>query len=385
MIKKLLNLISSSVLAITLVLLVMLFSLAGAILPQQGKLSVQDIAAWQEDHSALTSIFEPIGLFHVFHSWPFIITILALSVNTLTCTILCFRKEGGFSALKGPNRIRLTGFLLLHISLILLFTGGFLSATVKLDGFIVLTEGQSFKEQHEGYLWLVEGPLRRERHEEFVVKLKDVNITYERKKYQTDVTCNLEILLNDNKVTDGIVKVNKPFTYKGLSFTQDKTGFSPHLMISDNENGREMVNSFVALKTFQTADGRDYRDFLPLPFLENTVVITLYPDFAVNNDRVVKTSEEPDNPLLIVQVEDETGNIVEQKRLPLGKSISLGKYSLHFDDLRQWSSFRIVDDPGYPVVCVAFGMALVALLLRYVPDIAKWLAADSSIAKAADS
>jgi hypothetical protein len=114
-----LRFLSSSKLALVLVLVVILFSIAGAVMPQEGIMEAKDIVAWQQEHPVLTRALEPAGFFHVFHSWPFLITIVVLGINTLTCTVLHFVKDGGLSALKGPRGIEKSGFFLLHISLIL--------------------------------------------------------------------------------------------------------------------------------------------------------------------------------------------------------------------------------------------------------------------------
>ncbi|MHC4694652.1 MAG: cytochrome c biogenesis protein ResB, partial [Planctomycetota bacterium] len=286
--------------------------------------------------------------------------------------------------LKGPRGMEKAGFFLLHISLIMLFAGGFWSAATKLDGYIVLTEGQRFAERHDSYVRLVEGPLRRERHKKFVVALKRVETKYEKQLYQTDVTSNLEILSGGKRAANGAVKFNKPFIFKGLSFTQAETGFSPRLVISEKESGKVLLDSFVALKTFRKAEEREYRDFLPLPFLKNRTIITLYPSYRMENGSATKTSEEPDKPLLLVEEEDESGEVVSQKYLHLKGEIALGKYSLGFTDLRHWSSFRVVEDPGYFVVYVSLWLGTGALLLRYFPDILRWFRAKPSGLRAPD-
>jgi cytochrome c biogenesis protein ResB len=369
----LLKALSSSKLAIALVLLLILFSLAGAVLPQEGSLESAAIQAWQEAHPAVTALFEPVGLFRVFHSWPFFLTILILGVNTLTCTILHFLGKGGFSSLKGPEALRTVGFLFVHLSLLTLFTGGFLSAAASMDGYIVLTEGQRFNEEHNGYLRIVEGPLRAESHEGFALQLKEVRIRYEKKRFPVDVTSRFDILADGKTVTgEGFVRVNEPLSYRGISFTQDKTGFSPHLAIRDASNGRLLVDSFVALKTFGGAVEREYKDFLPLPFLKERIVVTLYPSFRMENGERIKDGEVPDNPLLILETEDEKGNVTERKYLTQGERISLGDHGFQFKDLRQWSSFRVSRDPGYPLVWFSLWVGVGALFLRYIPDLRKW-------------
>jgi hypothetical protein len=362
----LLSAISSSRLALVLVLLVILFSLSGAVLPQEGAMDRAEIELWQKAHPRVTAIFEPVGLFRVFHSWPFLVTILVLAVNTLTCTVLRFFTVGR------------VGFVLLHLSLVLLFAGGGLSAAAKLDGYIVLTEGQSFTERHDQYLRLVEGPLRRESHSEFVVVLNSVTTEYKGNRYPIYSATNLDILRNNKTVAHETIEINKPFTYNGVSFTQDETGFSPRLTIRDSNSGRLLLDSFVALKTFRTEQGAQYRDFLPLPFFTNRVVVTLYPSYSHEDGRLVKTAEEPDNPLILIEQEDESGRVVSRTELPAGERAAVADYTFVFADLRRWASFSVVEDPGYLVVCVSLWLGLGALLLRYIPDLRRLLGTEPS-------
>jgi hypothetical protein len=361
--------------------LLILFALAGAVLPQQGMLEPDQITQWQKANPILTTLLGLLGFFNVFHSWPFLINILLLALNTLTCTILRFLKEGGILGLKGQGAAERIGSFVLHVSLILLLVGGFCSAGLKLDGAIVLTEGQSFREQHNGYLRIVEGPLRSESHKEFIVVLKDILIEYKMKKYPVDIALNLEFFQQGRKLTEATVRVNEPFTFRDLAITHDETGFSPRLIIRDKDSNNVLVNSFIALKTFRTKTGKEYRDFLPLTFLENKVIITLYPSYIENEGRLEKDGEQPEDPMLLIEVEDKTGQIISQVQLLKGSKIELGEYVFEFVDLRRWASFRIVEDPGYLIVCLSLWLGFFALILRYSPELYKWLRIPSSVAE----
>jgi hypothetical protein len=59
----------------------------------------------------------------------------------------------------------------------------------------------------------------------------------------------------------------------------------------------------------------------------------------------------------------------------MGSSMSLGKYTIGFTGLRRWSSFKVVEDPGYNLVWIALWLGAAALILRYVPDIKEWFGA----------
>ncbi len=367
----LLNTLSSPRLALVLVLLVIVFSLAGAILPQHGGMDSADIAAWQKAHPVITSTFKPIGAFNVFRSWPFLVIILLLAINTLTCTIFQFKAEGRFYGHSNISPIAKLGFLLLHLSIIAILICGFYTAATGLDGRVILTEGQSFTEEHDSYQRLVEGPLRGEQHRGFTAKLKKVQTQYQ-KQHLLDITSEIEIYSGRNKITDGIIKVNYPFIYDGISFTYDDNGFAPRLLIQNKNTGRVIVDSFVALKTFRQGTEIEYRDFLPLPFFEHQTIVTVYPSFTRNNGKLEQTGQQPDNPLVLVETTDDFGQVLSLIEVPLGEKKTLGEYDFTFKDLRRWASFRIVEDRGYLFVCISLWSGVASLFLRYIPDMLKW-------------
>ena len=133
----------------------------------------------------------------------------------------------------------------MHFSIVSILVCGFYTAGFGLDGKIVLTEGQSFVEEHGNYQRLSEGPLRTKRHQGFAVKLTKVQTQYE-KQHLIDMSSDIEIYTSGNKVTDGVIKINYPFTYNGISFTYDDDGYSPQIMIQDKNTGKVLVNSFIA-------------------------------------------------------------------------------------------------------------------------------------------
>lgn len=371
---RLITIISAGKLSLVLVGLLILFSICGALLPQEGLWTQENIENWQLTHPLATKIFQPLGLFHVFHSITFLICIILLSINTLTCTLLYIKKKGGLSWLKRPEALKNTGFIALHLSLLLLFAGGFWSSSTRMDGYIVLTEGQTFTETHENYLKLLEGPLRQENHQGFSVSLKKVKIKYQKNRYPLEIISELKFQGKNNQIVEGAVQVNKPYEFQGLHFTQDKTGFSPRLIIQKTSNGELMVNSYIALQTFSSQNGKEYRDYLPLPFFDSRVMLSLYPSFLKQENEYIKTGEEPDNPILLLETENEEEKKFEfQGAISLGEKIEIGDYSIEFTDLRYWSAFRVVEDHGYILIQIALWFGMAALLFRYIPDLFKWL------------
>lgn len=369
---KLLIVSSSSRLALVLVVVLILFSVIGVALPQEGGVSKEDIQYWQSAHEKLASVLEPAGFFKVFQSYPFIITIVLLGINTATCTIRRFFVEGGIESLKGPRGMERAGFYLLHLSIILILIGGFLSSSLKLSGVILLIEGQNFYGRPENYLQFAQGPLRPNTRWDFVTRLKAVTLGYEEKVFLVDVASDLEVLENNKKTAEGRARINHPFSYKGITFSQDDTGFAPLVTIKNKKTGQIMVRSFVAFRTFQTFDGREYRDYLRLPFMEGRIIMTLLPSYKKVNDWMVKDGDLIKDPAMLVELWDKDDALISSGSVTAGKDLALEDLSFSFSTIRNWSSFRVDNDPGYPVVWLALMLGFIALILRYWGEMKRW-------------
>ena len=364
---RIVSTLGSSRVALLLVAVVILFCFVGVLLPQEGQFSPAEIEQWQRAHPLVTSLSSSLGLFRVFHSIFFLATVFLLAVNTLTCTVIRIIRlihDLGISAFTGITGLRHVGFLVLHTSLILLFTGGTISAAFSLDGFIILTEGQKFQEQHYGYIRLVEGLFRKAEHKNFTILLNKAWEKYQ-DGYLLKRGARVTIMDGSGNTTKAEVQINKPLIYEKMSITLDGVGFSPKIVIKDRNNYKELVNSYVALKMFDYGDNRSHSDFLPLPFLEERnqrITITLFPVSGTDDN----------TPLLSVDLEDKNRVENQHADIAINGSTQLGEYFFEFSDLRQWASFRIMDDPGYDLVWIALWLGTFGIILRYIPDLKKW-------------
>jgi len=363
------DIIGSSRLALLLVAVVILMCIAGAMLPQEGMYAAADIKLWQQKHPIATALAQPLGLFRTFHSLLFLCIVFLLGVNTFTCTVCRMVRIfniHGFNAFAGSNALRHIGFLILHLSLIILFIGGALSSGTGMDGFIVLTEGQVFKEEHDSYLRLVEGPFRKEYHHGIEFRLDQVLVQYEN-DYPVAMASLVEI--NDNGLpVKAEIKINDPLTHHGLYFTMIKRGYSPRISIIDKKTGQRIVDSFVALKTFGYGPETRYKDFLPLPFFfkrGQQVFFTVYPPSSTVDSTA----------LLLVDIRTKESEDFLHAEVPLHGSTELSDYIISFNELRQWASFRVMHDYGYGVVLIALWIGLAGIILRYIPDLKTWFTA----------
>jgi hypothetical protein len=202
--------------------------------------------------------------------------------------------------------------------------------------------------------------------------MNEVKTKYEHGLHLTDVTSSLDIFEHHEKVAQANIKINHPFTYKSLAFTHKNMGFSPKIEVKEKKSGKVLLNSFVMLSTFVNDETTEYRDFLPFEFLKNRTIITVYPDHEMKDGQPVKSSEEPGDPLIRIEIKGDNDKIISTEYLALGENVAIGEHILKFNDLRRWVEFQVVEDPGYLTVCLSLWLGLAALLLRYIPDLQKW-------------
>ena len=366
---KIFRVLGSAKLAIALIFLVALFSLFGVIIPQENVTDIQKFQLWQQQNPVITKIAEPLGLFTVFTSWIFILILIALAINTLTCTVLKYFAIGGYAEFKSPGRFQKTAFLLLHISIIILIAAGAWSAVARFDAQAVLTKGQVFKGTPREFVRFSKGPLADEYVQDFSAKLEDVQTEFHGERL-LDITSSM-VFSKDEQPVKADIKVNRPFNFQGVEFTQDKTGYSILLDVRDLKKRRQF-KALVVLKTFDEEGPRVYSNYLKREFMKDEVMITLLPGHTEKDGEIIKTSEQPESPILFMEKKYHDKDAAQEGYLPLEDKLVLGDYEFEFLGLRKWASFRISQDPGYLTVCIALWLGLAALILRYAPDFLNW-------------
>ena len=360
-------------LALCLVVILILLTVLGAVVPQENRFQPVQMHRWRAEHAVLTAVLDPLGGFRIFYSWPFIAVTSLLAANTLTCTLRHLRKEYWGTPMTADRHVARAGFLLLHMSLVVLLAGGFWSAATKMDGLVILTEGQEFVERHENYLSIIEGPLRRERHSGRQATLEKIDVRYAvEKRYPTDVSAHVEFQGDGADPRSAEIKFNRPITDGGLAYTLRDDGFSPRLVVVAGTNGPVVSDSFVALQRSGRGRGVEHRDFIPESVCGRRITMTLYPSHRFQDGKPVKTGEAPETPLLVLESEDSADGSVKRFYLQAEQRVTVGNHTFLFAGLRRWAALRVTEDRGYPVVCAALWVGLVGLLLRYLPDMKVW-------------
>lgn len=365
--RKFVKFLAGARLAVFLVTAIILWCVLGTAVPQEGRATTDALDAWKSARPAISMALELLGTFHAFRSPAFFALLALLFINIAACTVLHL----GDSKSRRKTPIERTGFILVHISLLGLIAGGLLTVGGKWDGTVLLIEGQAFDSEAGAYLKVGHQMFTNQPPPSLKLKLIKTEITYAQTNYMVTKKSQIELTDPNGQTAMAWTEVNRPYSRRDLFITQDETGYAPGITIRHGKEGHVVMDSFLGLQ-FQRGEtvGR-HRDVIPSGIGLPELVFTLFPNYKLEDGKPVWSGEAPANPLL--HIVNMTGND-QEVFIPLGTSGSLGEMHVTFKELRRWSQFRVMQDPGYPVIAWSLWLGLAAMLLRYGPGLVRWFA-----------
>jgi cytochrome c biogenesis protein len=252
------------------------------------------------------------------------------------------------------------GSVLFHFSFLVLLVGVVFVQLTRYVGTMVITEGQTVTERREDYVRTGSAPLLGAAHLGFQVRLEGFSPTYHQGTIGTDYAADLAVLEGGREVKRQRVRVNQPLTYRGRRFLLEKYGFAPLLVLTGAEE-RQLFEGYVNLAVLTPGS----EDFFAIPGTSIALWARFYPDMVMVAGHPSSRSLVPANPVLYLKVTEE-GQEVFQGPLPLKGSVPLRDRTLTFADLRYWTQYQVVRDPGKEVIFGGFGLGLLGLALRYL-------------------
>ena len=348
--------LSSRKLAVSLVAILILLSILGTIIPQESLYPRDDFQKWQTEHPLLSGLAISLGLTNLYTSSGYIAILVMLFLSVSVCI---YRRAFGLFRNK-EKRIRYGhwGSVIFHFSFLIILAGAIVSTWTRFEGMIILTEGQPFKGYPDEYIAVQRKPL-------FVPDPLDFQLMLQKFKpfYGTQPRYVSEVLIEDrgNKTYETVRNFHALF-HKGYTFYQKGHGFSPSFILKDYW-GRVIFQAFVSFKSHLQGEEVRYEDYFRIPGTGLEVEGRLYPDMIINGGKIKTKSALPDNPVIDIKIKEQ-GKEVYRGVIKLGQDINLDRFSLSFNDLRYWSGFRVVKDPGIPVIYLGFGTGIFGLLVR---------------------
>ncbi len=410
--KKLTTFFKSRKLAVSLIFLIIVFSIIGIHVPQKSQLKPEVYGVWKTNHPEQAEFFEFIGFTNMFSSYIFLGLALLLFINTLFCTISMFssayRKLGAASQFQDKNyisglennikittrmenehvfstikdilkdsrynvmqkdnhilaeksRIGIFGIPVFHICIIFIMLSAVYGSAGRMEGDMRLIEGQTLNEDNGNYMFIDEGPFFNEKHEKFDISLEKFYANYvDPSGIPRGAGGRLAIMENGKNVKTDIVYSNKLMTYKGYTFLGNVYGMAP-LLILTNPDGTVYSGSYITASDLDNS-GRYVASFdMGDTGLEGRLMV--YMTANITSSKIIG-SEVEQTPILFLKLFD-NGNEIYDGTLRLNDTIKINDKYLGFYDVKYWSNFYVVKDDGTILVYAGIGLITLSLIISF--------------------
>jgi cytochrome c biogenesis protein len=265
------------------------------------------------------------------------------------------------------------GAYAVHVALLTIFVGGFLTAQYGHTGQMALAPGETSSEMSETFFKL-DQPIKQTVSLPFEVECTDIQQKLIDKNGSTEGMNTLDWLtrvkLNDPSrgTTEALVQLNKPYDYRGYrffqaSFVPDGKARSIRLRVTPEADGAQSEEiTIMRDQTATLADGTHvkFADF--------------YSDFALEGGQADSKSPDYNNPAAALMISKTSGEAARGYAFPaaaassgpvVGRAIAGYKFELvDFEKVGAAHILSIQKDPGTNVVY--FGFVLLAATLGAV-------------------
>lgn len=406
------NFFSSRKVATSLFLLFFILVILGVQIPQENYASTDEVQSWLLEHPLIAEYVVEFGLTRIYSGVVFITTVLLLCASTIFCSYrrirtylenknanktlppflleneLTFSIQGQtagqfISCIKDfffgkkyqvreyqyntiiveRGKIGFWGSIFFHLSFVVIVVGALVSIWTRFEGVVLLTEGQTFTGKLEEYTKITRYPvLAKPEFDFFINYRKYVPSTQPEIRSSVDELQFIDPLLDFNTVRP--VRAFHAISHRGFTFYQQDHGYSPRFIVED-KNGKKLFDALVALRTSKENEQPFFDDFFVVPIIDLKIHAVLYPDAIEQEGEIVPSSSKPLNPIVNITNFREK-KMIGKKNIKLGDKAEISDFQVNFDELRYWSSFRVVRDSGIPVLYAGFFVGIIGFIIRMI-------------------
>ena len=251
--------------------------------------------------------------------------------------------DDGESVAMYADRFRLSrlGTFLTHLSLVMILVGAIMGTLFgwKDDQFIVA----------EGTTQTV--PLAKN----ISVKLDQFEDEWYPSGAPKDYSSQLVIYDNGKEVKTGTTRVNSPLVYKGIAFNQSFYGQVAVLQVKD-AGGNEIMNQSVPLAWTSTSGNR------PIGFVD--VPNTDYKAYIVGPEPGTYDQAVPLGGVRL-ELYGKEGNLVDIKDLQRNQDVQSNGLTFRFLREGRFTGLKVVKDPGVNIVWIASALMVIGLVMVF--------------------
>lgn len=289
----------------------------------------------------LDTVFDGLDLIH---SVPMYLLAALFAVNLTLCTV--GRLRWAMEKSDGKLKVAAWGSPILHVGLIVIMAGSFLSWLVGRETYYEIPVGETA--QVAGASGTIDMTI-----DDFRVDYYEDDVSA--RQYTTDMT----LTKRDGASKKAQAFVNGGVRFDGVSIIQQAYGWNSKVTLSTSKASR-------------TIDVKD-EEWIPMSADENgkRLGLTFYPDYREDDKSMAKKSLKDDNPRLLWVV-TEFGKPVAMDVLKVGEEATVGEgVRVKFDGYAYYTGLQAKYDPGVRVIFAGFLLFLVGLTIRYGSMVAR--------------
>jgi cytochrome c biogenesis protein len=356
----------------------------------------------------LNSLIELLDLVDMYHSWWFRLLLVLLTINLIVCSLrrlpktlkllqagkkvlspvrlekmhsharvklslplsearsqvatylgrkfsACFWQEqdGTWLAVAEKGRLGRFGVYFVHLSVLTVFVGALIGSVFGFRGFVTIPEKEAVEQvilRGTGVLM----PL------DFEIRCDKFNVDFYETGAPKEFRSDVSILEGGRVVRQAAIRVNEPFTYKGITFFQSTYGSEPSGIV-------------LRLRDLKTGESRrlevPFRQAVGVPGTKDRLVVMDYAENISNFGpaffvAMARENQEPASAWIIAKQVDFHGNRIDD----LGIAVESYKDSFY-------TGLQVKKDPGVWVIYFGFTLMLLSMIVTlYTSHRRVWLA-----------
>jgi len=370
--------------AIILLGIVAGLSIVATLLPQKA-LQPEKASAYLQAHQTLGPVWDQLGLFSVYESWPLLLAAGLMYISLGNCVLTRGRALYRRWRRKLPRNhqfIGEAGSLVFHLSFFVLLGGILYGKAFGFTAFVNVVEGQSVIEARPSYDQVEEGLFfGADQHKGYEVRVDSFNASYYANGKPKEFVSHVEVFDAGRKVTEKDIRVNDYLDYRGVKFYQASYGWAPVIEVTDPQ-GKKLFDSPINF----FGDPQLQNGILKVPAVgppgqQLGAVMFFAPDLQQGASGSTAGTADPNNPALLFRffkgdlqsTRTQNVNELDTSRMSpfwtggvlMGQTATLpGGYRVTFPQLLRYTGLQATDDPGVPVIWVSFALMLGGLMVR---------------------
>ncbi|MBI5360954.1 MAG: cytochrome c biogenesis protein ResB [Planctomycetes bacterium] len=285
--------------------------------------------------------------------WFFIVLVAALYIVLTFCTVDRIWRQVR-SKYNSPSW---WGSIIFHASFYVIVTGACISIGGRKTGLELFTESETVIFSENNYLLHDRPP--------FAVKLNRFLPVFEN-DMPVDYACDFSVYYDTAEgwmqARKSGLKVNMPLEEQGVSLVFKRWGYSPRIIIRDNEYNEiiGMFNLNLGEKIENGNPQKFFTDFTSVPNTNLKLELKFYPEMENGKHVPAYTAR---NPRIYAKLYSGKRVYVDGY-IAMKESLVSDTLTLTFDDFNYWVGVEVVNDIGENIVFAGFVIAVIGLAFR---------------------